>query len=118
MKRPPATGRETTGQPDPEERRAATAQAARQQNEDGQATEEETPAVTCADFKTQEEAQAAFDKDPEGLADLDPDGNGIACEELLESEPTAEPAATAEPGKKRQAQSPQPGRKSRRRRRS
>ena len=31
-------------------------------------------------------AQAAFDKDPEGLANLDPDGNGVACEELLESD--------------------------------
>src|SRR5215213_5545836 len=90
-----------TGNQTPEERRAAR-QAARQQNQDGQATEVATPAVSCADFKTQAKAQAAFDKDPEGRANLDPDGNGVACEELIESETQAEPAATAEPGKKRQ----------------
>jgi len=90
-----------TGNQTPEERRAAR-QAARQQNQDGQATEVATPAVSCADFKTQAKAQAAFDKDPEGRANLDPDGNGVACEELIESDTQAEPAATAEPGKKRQ----------------
>src|SRR5215204_30583 len=90
-----------TGNQTPEERRAAR-QAARQQNQDGQATEVATPAVPCADFKTQAKAQAAFDKDPEGRANLDPDGNGVACEELIESDTQAEPAATAEPGKKRQ----------------
>lgn len=90
-----------TGNQTPEERRAAR-QAARQQNQNGQATEVATPAVSCADFKTQAKAQAAFDKDPEGRANLDPDGNGVACEELIESDTQAEPAATAEPGKKRQ----------------
>jgi hypothetical protein len=90
-----------TGNQTPEERRAAR-QAARQQNQDGQATEVATPAVSCADFKTQAKAQAAFDKDPEGRANLDPDGNGVACEELIESDTQAEPAATAEPDKKRQ----------------
>src|SRR5215212_6630992 len=90
-----------TGNQTPEERRAAR-QAARQQNQDGQATEVATPAVSCADFKTQAKAQAAFDKDPEGQANLDPDGNGVACEELIESDTQAEPAATTEPGKKRQ----------------
>lgn len=90
-----------TGNQTPEERRAAR-QAARQQNQDGQATEVATPAVSCADFKTQAKAQAAYDKDPEGRANLDPDGNGVACEELIESDTQAEPAATAEPGKKRQ----------------
>jgi len=90
-----------TGNQTPEERRAAR-QAARQQNQDGQATEVATPAVSCADFKTQAKAQAAFDQDPEGRANLDPDGNGVACEELIESDTQAEPAATAEPGKKRQ----------------
>ena len=79
-----------TGNQTPEERRAAR-RAARQQNEEGQATEEETDAITCADFKTAEEAQAAYDEDPEGLAQLDADGNGNACEELLEPEPAAEP---------------------------
>src|SRR5215207_794427 len=90
-----------TGNQTPEERRAAR-QAARQQNQDGQATEEATPAASCADFKTQAKAQAAFEKDPEGLANLDPDGNGVACEELIESDAQAEPTATAEPGKNRQ----------------
>jgi hypothetical protein len=90
-----------TGNQTPEERRAAR-QAARQQNQDGQATEVATPAVSCADFKTQAKAQAAYDKDSEGRANLDPDGNGVACEELIESNTQAEPAATAEPGKKRQ----------------
>jgi hypothetical protein len=90
-----------TGNQTPEERRAAR-QAARQQNQDGQATVVATPAVSCADFKTQAKAQAAYDKDPEGRANLDPDGNGVACEELIESNTQAEPAATAEPGKKRQ----------------
>jgi hypothetical protein len=90
-----------TGNQTPEERRAAR-QAARQQNQDGQATEVATPAVSCADFKTQAKAQAAYDQDPEGRANLDPDGNGVACEELIESDTQAEPAATAEPDKKRQ----------------
>ena len=66
-----------------EERRAAR-RAARQSNRDGQATEEATPAVMCSDFETAEDAQAAFDEDPEGLAGLDADDNGIACEELIE----------------------------------
>jgi hypothetical protein len=74
----------------PEERRAAR-RAARQKNEEGASTEEETDAVTCANFETAADAQAAFDADPEGLADLDADGNGIVCEELPDSEPTAEP---------------------------
>jgi hypothetical protein len=84
-----------TGDQTQDERRAAR-RAAREQNEEGQATEEPTeeePAeVTCASFETAEDAQAAYDADPEGLALLDPDGNGIACEELLASEPGAEPA--------------------------
>lgn len=86
-----------TGNQTAQERRAARREA-RQQNQDGQATEEETAAVTCADFETAEEAQAAFDEDPERLAELDADGNGIACEELLDSEPAAEPDENAEPG--------------------
>ncbi|MCC2627185.1 MAG: excalibur calcium-binding protein [Thermomicrobiales bacterium] len=83
-----------------EERRAAR-RAARQANEDSQANGDETPAVTCADFETAEDAQAAFDEDPEGLANLDADDNGIACEELLEPEPEAEPAADTQPAQER-----------------
>ena len=80
-----------------EERRAAR-QAARQQNGEATPAVEEPAAVTCADFKSAKKAQAAFDNDPAGLAALDPDGNGIACEELLEPEPaaTAEPTAAPE----------------------
>jgi len=83
-----------------EERRAAR-RAARQQGEDGKATGDEAAAVTCADFETAEEAQAAFDADPEGLADLDADGNGIACEELQEPTPEADAAADTQPARER-----------------
>ena len=65
-----------------EERRAA-------RNRDQAA--QETPVATCADYATADEAQLAFDADPEGLAALDEDGNGLACEEL----PAAD-AATAD----------------------
>jgi hypothetical protein len=51
-----------------------------------QAGQEEAP-LTCDDFATQEEAQAAFDADPEGLVELDANGDGIACEELAAAEP-------------------------------
>jgi hypothetical protein len=71
-----------------EERRQARQQD-RSQNQD-QENAEETPAVTCDDYTTAEDAQSAFDADPEGLAALDPDGNGIACEELLAAEPAPE----------------------------
>jgi hypothetical protein len=36
----------------------------------------------CNDFKTQEEAQAAFDSDPKCYKNLDRDGDGVACESL------------------------------------
>lgn len=64
--------------------------AARQAGEEDAAQSEDIFALTCADFPTQEEAQVAFDEDPEGMAALDEDGNGIACEELIVEE-TAEP---------------------------
>lgn len=35
----------------------------------------------CADFATREEAQAAFDADPNAAAGLDTDGDGLACAE-------------------------------------
>jgi len=52
----------------------------------------------CADFLTQEEAQAAFDDDPENLIDLDTNGDGLACAEgddepLPEEEPVNEVTA-------------------------
>ena len=36
----------------------------------------------CADFSTQEEAQAEYDSDPSDPSGLDADSDGIACEEL------------------------------------
>ena len=44
------------------------------------ATASTTTTASCADHLDQGYAQAAFDADPEGLAALDPDGNGVACE--------------------------------------
>lgn len=40
-----------------------------------------TASSSCADYPDQGFAQAAFEADPEGLAALDPDGNGVACED-------------------------------------
>jgi hypothetical protein len=48
---------------------------------------DEPAAVVCADFATQEDAQAAFDADPAALAGLDADGDGVVCEELIEATP-------------------------------
>jgi endonuclease YncB( thermonuclease family) len=39
-------------------------------------------ALDCSSFATQEDAQAVFDANPGDRFDLDPDGNGIACETL------------------------------------
>ena len=36
----------------------------------------------CADFSSQEEAQAEYDSDPSDPSGLDADSDGIACEEL------------------------------------
>jgi hypothetical protein len=69
-----------------EERRAQR----REQRQQEQGNQDEAAVVTCDEFATQEDAQAAFDADPEALASLDGDGNGIACEELLETEPAAD----------------------------
>jgi hypothetical protein len=91
-----------------QEERRADRQAARQQNEQGTPTGEETAAVTCADFETQEEAQAAFDADPEGLAELDADDNGIACEELLDSAPDENTQAREDRRRNRRNQEEEP----------
>ena len=58
-------------------------------------------AVSCDDFDYQEEAQAVLDADPGDEHGLDPDGNGIACEELPSSadgtaDPTSTPDTTSE----------------------
>ena len=39
--------------------------------------------LTCDDFATQADAQQALDADPSDPYGLDPDGNGVACEDLL-----------------------------------
>src|SRR3954470_22657740 len=104
---PAATANAEAGTQTPEERRAAR-RAARPQTEQATPTPEVAATVTCADFKTAKAAQAAFDKDPEGLANLDADGNGIACEELLK------PTGTSKPNKNAKAPAAPP-RKPRRR---
>ena len=40
------------------------------------------PDASCADYTTQQQAQSAFDDDPECLGELDNDNDGIACEHL------------------------------------
>lgn len=89
-----------------EERRQA-----RQQERQGNADQEnadDAPTLTCDDFATAEDAQAAFDEDPDGLADLDGDGNGIACEELLELEPADDAETRAERRQNRRNQDEEP----------
>ncbi|WP_185114002.1 hypothetical protein [Fulvivirga imtechensis] len=40
------------------------------------------PDSNCADYATQQEAQAAYDADPKCRGDLDSDNDGKACEHL------------------------------------
>ncbi|WP_103865718.1 excalibur calcium-binding domain-containing protein [Aquimarina sp. I32.4] len=40
--------------------------------------------TNCEDYRSQQEAQAAFDADPECRNDLDHDSDGIACEHLTD----------------------------------
>ncbi|MDQ3540886.1 MAG: excalibur calcium-binding domain-containing protein, partial [Chloroflexota bacterium] len=54
-------------------------------------------AVTCDDFSTREEAQEAFDDDPDTAETLDEDGDGIACEDLpTEAEATSDDGVNVE----------------------
>jgi hypothetical protein len=79
---------------------------------------EEVTVVTCENYATQEEAQAAFDQDPAGLAALDADQDGEACEELFgetvadtaAADTAADPAAEDRAARRarRQAESAQP----------
>lgn len=46
------------------------------------AADAQTDPFDCADFATQEEAQAEYDSDPSDPSGLDADSDGIACEEL------------------------------------
>lgn len=50
---------------------------------------------TCADFSTQQEAQAALDQNLDNFT-LDPDGNGIACENLPRVAPTGSAAKVSD----------------------
>ena len=86
-----ATQDANAGNQTPEERRAATASGTPAKSKRPADRGSDSGGTRVPISSTAEDAQAAFDKDPEGLANLDADGNGIACEELLESEPTAEP---------------------------
>lgn len=74
-------------------RQAQREQDAAAENPDAQ----DAASLTCNDFFTQEEAQAAFDDDPEGQAALDQDGDGLACGDLPSSadEVQADPQADA-----------------------
>jgi hypothetical protein len=67
---------------------AAQPREERQRRRNRQA--EEPEAVVCADFATQEDAQAAFDADPAALASLDEDGDAVVCEELATAAPDAD----------------------------
>jgi hypothetical protein len=51
--------------------------------------------ITCADFNRQEAAQALLDADDRYAEALDPDGNGIACDEEDEGDETPEPTEAA-----------------------
>ena len=46
----------------------------------------QTDDLDCADFATQEEAQANLDADPSDPNGLDADGDGVACEALTSTE--------------------------------
>lgn len=59
--------------------------------QDDSTTEEagDSAASGCSAYTTQEEAQKALDEDTSDPLNLDPDGNGIACENLpSESDPS------------------------------
>ncbi len=97
---------DTANNPDAQTDESANA-GGKKKNKNSQpeeATQETTTTtVSCADYATPKQAQKAFDKDPQGLAALDPDGNGVVCEETTtttEAAPTPEPAPETQ-GKKK-----------------
>ncbi|HEU5434670.1 MAG TPA: hypothetical protein VFU81_23550 [Thermomicrobiales bacterium] len=63
--------------------------------------------LRCADFATQTDAQAALDQNPSDPYDLDPNGNGVACEELLpngqEQATSGQQSANAKPANGKQS---------------
>ncbi|MBA2753407.1 MAG: excalibur calcium-binding domain-containing protein [Chloroflexia bacterium] len=68
---------------------------------------QESPPLSCADFVTQRAAQALLDADPSYRPNVDPDDDGLACEDLpatlvlttvaVPSDPSATVGATATP---------------------
>ena len=60
------------------------------------AADHDPDVVSCDDFEYQEEAQVVLDADPGDEHGLDPDGNGIACEDLPSSGMEAEAEGEAE----------------------
>ncbi len=76
--------------------RKAARQAQREQDAAaGNQNAQVSAALTCNDFFTQEEAQAAFDDDPQGQAALDEDGDGVACGDLPPAADQAQPDTQA-----------------------
>ncbi|MDQ3512705.1 MAG: hypothetical protein M3462_03420 [Chloroflexota bacterium] len=71
------------------------------------AAAQEIPPLSCADFVTQRAAQALLDADPSYRPNVDPDDDGLACEDLpatlvlttvaVPSDPSATVGATATP---------------------
>lgn len=53
-----------------------------QNNNNRNASGNQAQEPSCSDFPNAQRAQRAFDRDPEGLAALDPDGDGVVCQEL------------------------------------
>jgi hypothetical protein len=54
--------------------------------------------LDCADFATQEEAQAVLDGDPSDPNGLDGEGDGVACESLPSGDDTSPPPQSPPPG--------------------
>ncbi len=54
--------------------------------------------TNCEDYRTQQEAQRAFEADPECRNDLDHDSDGIACEHLSNENTTNNCPTTANCG--------------------
>jgi hypothetical protein len=87
----------TAAETDDRAARKAARQAQREQDAgSGTQDAEDSAALTCNDFFTQEEAQAAFDDDPDGQAALDQDGDGIACGDLPSAADETEDDAQAD----------------------
>ena len=51
----------------------------------------------CASFGSQESAQAELERDPSDPNNLDPDGNGVACDDDSRSTTSSAPPSSASP---------------------